>query len=118
MTGGSVVSDVFAVGINGSHGLGYLSGNASITVDTFFTFSAEGTGTIYMEDESVMTVAGNKVGLANDRIVANVGGESISANYDSGTGMTTFAVIPEPATFGLVVAFGGAVLFIRRRFMM
>ncbi|WP_372846130.1 PEP-CTERM sorting domain-containing protein [Pontiella sp.] len=29
----------------------------------------------------------------------------------------TLTVIPEPATLGLVAAFGGAVLFIRRRFM-
>ncbi|MDF7806431.1 hypothetical protein P4E94_03205 [Pontiellaceae bacterium B12219] len=31
---------------------------------------------------------------------------------------STLSVIPEPATLGLVAAFGGAVLFIRRRFMM
>ena len=30
----------------------------------------------------------------------------------------TFEVIPEPATLGLVVAFGGGILFIRRRFML
>lgn len=35
--------------------------------------------------------------------------------FTGGTG--TIQVIPEPATLGLVAAFGGAVLFIRRRFM-
>lgn len=117
MTGGSITSDVFAVGHNGSDGLAYLSGDASITVDTFFTFSAGGTGTIYMEDDSVMKVAGDKASLANNRVVANIGGESIFASYDGASETTTFTVIPEPATLGLVAAFGGAILFIRRRFM-
>jgi hypothetical protein len=35
---------------------------------------------------------------------------------DGGFG-TTISVIPEPATLGLVAAFGGTILFIRRRFM-
>jgi hypothetical protein len=116
MTGGSMVSDVFAVGMNGSEGIAYMSGDASITVNTFFTFREEGTGTIYMADSSMLTVAGDKTGLANDRIIASLGGESISASYDGSS--TTFTVIPEPATLGLVAAVGGAVLFIRRRFMM
>ncbi|MDF7801312.1 PEP-CTERM sorting domain-containing protein, partial [Pontiellaceae bacterium B1224] len=30
----------------------------------------------------------------------------------------SLAAVPEPATLGLVTAFGGAVLFIRRRMMM
>ncbi len=35
-----------------------------------------------------------------------------------GFGGMTFDTIPEPATLGLVAVFGGAVLFIRRRFML
>jgi hypothetical protein len=40
--------------------------------------------------------------------------------YDSGTNKTALwaVAIPEPATLGMVVAFGGGMLFIRRRFMM
>ena len=53
------------------------------------------------------------------RITAYGGTGTVGSEYDSGANKTTlYAVIPEPATLGLVTAFGGAVLFIRRRFMM
>ncbi len=58
-----------------------------------------------------------------------LGGETIAAdNYAYGDftaaqqaflldGGGTITVIPEPATLGLIAAFGGAMLFVRRRFM-
>ncbi len=39
-------------------------------------------------------------------------GSIVARNHD-----LQFSTVPEPATIGLVAAFGGAVLFIRRRFM-
>ena len=42
---------------------------------------------------------------------------AFSLTSDGGTG-TIITVIPEPATLGMVAAFGGAILFIRRKLMM
>jgi hypothetical protein len=58
-----------------------------------YTFTSE------QSDFKVVSSAGNGFGV-----------DSIGATF-------TLSVIPEPATLGLVAAFGGAVLFIRRRFM-
>jgi hypothetical protein len=47
------------------------------------------------------------------------GGYIAKWGYDSVTDKTAmWSVIPEPATLGLVAAFGGGLLFFRRRFMM
>ncbi len=43
---------------------------------------------------------------------------STGASGLAGAQVNSITVIPEPATLGLVAAMGGAVLFIRRRFMM
>lgn len=62
------------------------------------------------------TIAGTGISLGAGEamtfrtIAGNAGGAGLSG--------FTFEVVPEPATFGLVTAFGGAILFIRRRFMM
>lgn len=47
-------------------------------------------------------------------MISNTG---ILANGTDSLYFKSYAVIPEPATLGLIAAFGGAVLFIRRRFM-
>jgi hypothetical protein len=55
----------------------------------------------------------------NEYALTTVGiGDGQTAIFDEiKMGSTLSDVIPEPATLGLVAAFGGAVLFIRRRFM-
>jgi hypothetical protein len=40
-----------------------------------------------------------------------------NSQWDVANGSMTLDVIPEPATLGLVAAFGGGIVFIRRRFM-
>ena len=41
---------------------------------------------------------------------------NLTQDFDANT--ITFTVIPEPATLGLVAAFGGGILFFRRRLML
>ena len=74
--------------------------------------------------EGQLIIGGNRTGGLDwmaglGRITAYGGSGTVFADYDSDANQTTlYAVIPEPATLGLVAAVGGAVLFIRRRFMM
>lgn len=68
--------------------------------------------------------------VADDVFTGLINGEQVEFRFYLGNQITDGAehrldnivlngtVIPEPATLGLVAAFGGAVLFIRRRFMM
>jgi hypothetical protein len=46
------------------------------------------------------------------------GQSSISGNFHVYDVTAEYTVIPEPATLSLIAAFGGGVLFVRRRFMM
>ncbi len=57
--------------------------------------------------------------ITDGRIILD-GAQATLADFsimDNGT-ITTLSVIPEPATLGMVVAFGGSLLFIRRKLMM
>ncbi|MDF7823643.1 hypothetical protein P4B35_06420 [Pontiellaceae bacterium B12227] len=73
---------------------------------------ADGTYTLIDGDVSASFAAGfENIGLENAFDL----GDGKSAYFEEGSLQVT--VIPEPATLGLVAAFGGAVMFIRRRFM-
>ena len=48
---------------------------------------------------------------------AAIDASSFAANFEVTNGGQTLSAVPEPATLGLIMAFGGGVLFIRRRFM-
>jgi hypothetical protein len=61
-----------------------------------FTAQANGAQTIFAHNVSVEGTS-NPLGLINGFVLRSV---------------------PEPATLGLITAFGGGILFIRRRFMM
>ena len=51
-------------------------------------------------------------------ITAYGGTGTVLMDYNNiNVGQTTLYAIPEPATLGMVAAFGGALLFIRRKFM-
>ena len=50
-------------------------------------------------------------------IIASGDGQFVSAIYDSGSDTTIVTAIPEPATLGMVLAFGGTIFWIRRTFM-
>ncbi|MDF7797966.1 PEP-CTERM sorting domain-containing protein [Pontiellaceae bacterium B1224] len=45
------------------------------------------------------------------------GNSSINGNIHIYDAVAEYTVVPEPATLGLVAAFGGGILFVRRRFM-
>lgn len=72
--------------------------------------------------DGVGQVFTNSMDLSSVAQIDNI--QLYSANWDNGAGdfmelnELTVEAIPEPATLGLVVAFGGAILFIRRSFMM
>ncbi len=129
-----MINDGGIVTVNGQLGLGWQAGPGN----------TGGSGTIVVADGgqlslltpwnnansiqagSVMNInlggtviaSGNKVTSANDYFTTGriaTDGTGISATYDSGSNTTTIVAIPEPATLGMVVAFGGALLFIRRK---
>jgi len=84
------------------------------------TANLEGTGLTTMDVQGTgkMIVGGNQTG-GFDFLIGNgwiTGGAGLASSYDSGSDTTTLA-IPEPATFGMVAAMGGGILFIRRKFM-
>tara|TARA_A100001015_G_scaffold272431_1_gene326986 strand:- start:4442 stop:5251 length:810 start_codon:yes stop_codon:yes gene_type:complete len=57
--------------------------------------------------------------LAGDGVYAGMRSANLSAGSLSGLDeWSVSSVIPEPASVGLIGAFGGSILFIRRRFMM
>lgn len=105
-----------------------LRGTATLTVDNGGTLDLawlHGTGAI--QDGSVlningtgqMVIANNYVDIVNayftaGKIASDLG--AIQATFADGK--TTVIAIPEPATLGMVAAFGGAILFIRRRLAM
>ncbi|QBG47259.1 PEP-CTERM sorting domain-containing protein [Verrucomicrobia bacterium S94] len=112
-------------------------GETTYTFTTVFTKTAADTWTVYADlindGSSVGSVSYTANGETADLDADTDGGgilggfQALPAGGGSGGiatapfGPTTVSdfsieVIPEPATLGLVAAFGGAVLFIRRRF--
>lgn len=77
------------------------------------------------DDTETFTTATDTTGTAQWTEVSPVGGTivltgTMDATINFTTGRASFMsleAVPEPGTLGLVAAFGGAVLFIRRRFM-
>jgi len=99
------------------------------SVETW-TFSNEvlSDNTVYgymLTTDAAGTIAlnGMRVGFENNGGVGSGGGHAISGGTAfGGSGSTwdvatTVTTIPEPATLGMVVAFGGGILFIRRKLM-
>ena len=70
--------------------------------------------TINMMNGGTMTIAGDYVTILNN--LANLTGDA-SIVYNAGTDNTIVTAIPEPATLGLISAFGAGILFVRRRLM-
>ena len=77
-------------------------------------------GVINLSDNAYFLVNGDITGanpIGNGMIVAPVAGQSVVEFYNATDGRTEYTVIPEPATLGLFAVFGGAALFIRKKFM-
>lgn len=121
MTGGSIIAGgVLQLGEGTGTGTVFLSGDAINPITTLhaasFTFTA---GTIHLTGNSRFMINGDKT--ANDYVgagivVADGVGESILETFNGAKNRTEYTVIPEPATLGLVGAFG-ALLFARRRLL-
>lgn len=128
------INDGGVVNVGGNIGLGTINastasgGSATISVNDGGLLNLDhwsGTGSIQdgsvlnVNDGGTVVVGGNRVSQANDyfaagKIASDLG--AIQATFDGGANETTIIAIPEPATMGLMVAFGGAAMFIRRRF--
>ena len=97
-----------------------LANNNDATYASFTTVTASDAGlaTWLTAQYTAGAVAGNFVylRLESDVHMANPW-NMVSADGASGTPVLTITTIPEPATLGLVTAFSGAILFIRRKFM-
>ena len=100
-------------------------GVSTITSDSWLDFSAaslsiDGTGYAGGAGDFVLVNAGNSLlngGFNTSNIsVDGFGEEGVGWNLtqDFVANTVTLTVIPEPATLGLVAAFGGGILFIRR----
>lgn len=87
----------FAINIGGSSGIGLANSLAVTSANLGGVIVPVGTWT---RDELI-----NDLGVNSNRI--------LTTGYTDGT----LTVIPEPGTLGLVVAFGGGLIFIRRKFM-
>lgn len=123
--------------VNVGQNIGLGTGNASTASGGIATLNVNNGGilnlfqwsnTTSIQDGSVLNineggtviVGGNRVTAANDYFaLGKIGSDlgEIKATYDSLTAKTTIVAIPESATLGLVIAFGGALLVTRRLLM-
>ncbi|VGO23557.1 PEP-CTERM sorting domain-containing protein [Pontiella sulfatireligans] len=98
---------------NGDSNLTFLD---SDTRTEYLLPNTSTSGSIDLVGEGFSLANGDSFIMTTDDLRNNLSARAASAGA-SVTGMT-FEVIPEPATLGLISAFGGGILFIRRRFMM
>ena len=86
-------------------------------------------GGTYVQNDGILVVFDAAIGGGNPQLqvasydlsaygtIDSVGMVIFAPQVGVGGGPTSSLAVPEPATFGLVAAFGGAVLFIRKKFM-
>jgi len=125
LNGGSVHVDQVTIGANGTL---YLA--AAATLDTYTNMTIKANGLLVLEGDHTVTVDGQV--LAGELswsggLVGYDDAKEFDAEYDTadgwlrykfdGTNTEVWTVIPEPATLGLVGFVAGAMVFIRRRFM-
>jgi hypothetical protein len=123
------------VSVGGQLGMGTINASTPSGGTAFITVNSGGllnlhhwSGTGSIQDGSVITindggsvvVGGNRVAQSDayaalGKLTSDLG--TVEAVYTEVGDFTTLtAVIPEPATLGLIAAFGGVMLFVRRRF--
>ena len=97
------------------------TGNVEMTGGVLWTPNlAVSKGNVFMSGGAMFAHAGDTTGngLENTVLLASNAGESIAVSaFDAVNNRTVYTVIPEPATFGLVAAFGGALLFVRKKIL-
>lgn len=121
--GGTMTTRDFLSGIAlnataiGTSSIGGLMTVTNPTFDLFNTVSTmdiTGIGSVVIGGDLKTKIDGYITsGQLTGNGVAGFGAVQASVNLD---GDTVIVAIPEPATLGLVAAFGGAMLFLRRRF--
>ena len=116
MSGGAVTTSQLDLGVGVSVGTVNMSGASVLHAGTA---SAANGSTINMADSAFFLINGDwtGAGLVGAVIFATDVGTSIQEVYNATDARTEWTVIPEPATLGMVAALGGALLFIRRRFI-
>ena len=107
------------------------AGSLNVNADAYLRIDDSWNGAMTVVDGALVEVGDDAADTytfdQGDLVVGgsafNTLGTYTAAELNTATGTSIFSgagsieVIPEPATLGLVAAFGGAVLFIRRRFM-
>ena len=103
----------------GVAGVVNMSGSSILHAGVLTYLNGDVTSTINMADSAWMIINGDQSGMGyeNSRILASGVGESIQMTYNSTDLRTEYTVIPEPATLGMVALLGGAIFWIRNRFM-
>ena len=113
-SGGTVdLSGELSMGVNGMS-IGSLINIDGGTVNAG-SYVAKANTIIALSNGGKFVLDGDQTSLMNLRAgqgyITGAEGPAVYAD-----GVTTLAAIPEPATLGLLACFGGAVLFVRRRF--
>lgn len=138
---GSLVASQLIVGGAGGIGTLVMESGSSLTADFYLQIGHGGgsgtitmnggtldvaqliaspVGTVNMANDAAFYIGGDLTGLG---VVGGLifaidagAGDSIQEVFNAGANRTEYTVIPEPATLGLVAAFGGALFFVRRKF--
>lgn len=105
---GNVIDGTVSLSLNADHGNG--------TYDYLYEVSYVNGATSNSASQVFSGVTGNNV--VNLAHLSNVSTMSVAGDTWTVTGASAeFTAIPEPATLGLVAAFGGGILFLRRLMM-
>ena len=107
------------LGFVGSGGVGTAISNTAFVVDfDGYTGGAQTFDLIDWKDGSADGLTEEIFATANFSFLNGTGYEGSTFNWNDTTNTVQLNVIPEPATIGLIGAFGGMMLFVRRRMAM
>ncbi|MDF7806542.1 PEP-CTERM sorting domain-containing protein [Pontiellaceae bacterium B12219] len=96
----------------------YFADGSVLDLSFYGTEATEGTWTLMELENGDIDDQGLELAVGVDSSEGDGIGWSFNVDNSGANGLLTATyVIPEPATLGLVAVFGGAVLFLRRRFM-
>lgn len=116
-SGGTMVGSAISLNTAGELGAGAWDG-AALAVDqmNLSRFRASDTNSAALNNRNILGFSVNLSEFGGDAsTITAIQMDGVAANVDYH--LVGVGVIPEPATLGLIGVFGGAMLFIRRRFM-